>query len=148
MCPTKSGLSINIQHVFAPAFSPPTKFAGIREKEDFAVIGTLEATQENTAKKKSHDSSSVRTLFPPPPPADAHARRSPLARSRTRTRTRRRRRRRRLPFPSQRVRPPTMATVEGDKIEVRFITLSLLLVVGGMGSRSRISPNLLARGTC
>jgi hypothetical protein len=34
------------------AFSPPTKFSGIREKEDFAVIGTLEATQENTAKKK------------------------------------------------------------------------------------------------
>jgi hypothetical protein len=44
--------SARIQHVFAPAFSPPPKFAGIREKEDFAVIGTLEATQENTAKKK------------------------------------------------------------------------------------------------
>ncbi|XP_004977277.1 ras-associated and pleckstrin homology domains-containing protein 1 isoform X1 [Setaria italica] len=49
------------------------------------------------------------TLFPPPA-ADAPARRSPLARSLTR-------RRRRLRLPSQRVRPPTMATVEGDKIE-------------------------------
>lgn len=44
-------------------------------------------------------------------------------------------------FPSQRVRPPSMATAEGDKTEVRFINLSLLSVVGGW-ARSRISPNL------